>query len=196
VPVDTRERLVAAAWECVRESGMAGATSRAITLAAGANLGAITYYFGSKEALLGEAVGQAIEALVKPALGALQDETLDPVSRVLNAIARLQDAYDQSARDAPAYLEVLIQSRRLSPLRERVSRVFAEIRSTLATQMAEQQSQGLLPAWVEPEPMAGLLLAVAQGVVLETVIDTSGPAHPSMANQFAQLLFASRANPR
>ena len=49
---------------------MAGATSRAITLAAGANLGAITYYFGSKEALLGEAVGQAIEALVSPALGA------------------------------------------------------------------------------------------------------------------------------
>jgi AcrR family transcriptional regulator len=173
---------------------MAGATSRAITTAADANLGAITYHFGSKEALLGEAVGQAIEALVRPALGALQDETLDPVSRVLNAIARLQQAYEQSAQDAPAYLEVLIQSRRQPPLQERVTRVFAEIRSILATQMTEQQTQGLLPAWVEPEPMAGLLLAVAQGIALETAIDTSGPSHTSMASQFAQLLFASRTN--
>ena len=81
-------RLVQAAWDCVRASGMDGATSRAITTAAEANLGAITYHFGSKEALLGEAVGQAIEALVRPALDALQDETLDPVSRVLNAITQ------------------------------------------------------------------------------------------------------------
>jgi AcrR family transcriptional regulator len=173
---------------------MAGATSRAITTSAGANLGAITYYFGSKEALLGEAVGQAIEALVKPALEALQDERLDPVSRVLNAVTRLQQAYEQSAQDAPAYLEVLTQSRRQPPLRERVSRLFAEIRSTLATQMADQRTAGLLPDWVEPEPMAGLLLAVAQGVVLQTVIDTSGPSPTSMSNQFAQLLFASRTD--
>ena len=116
------------------------------------------------------------------------------MSRVLNAIARLQEAYEQSAQDAPAYLEVLIQSRRQPPLQERVTRVFAEIRSILATQMTEQQAQGLLPAWVEPEPMAGLLLAVAQGIALETAIDTSGPAHTSMASQFAQLLFASRTN--
>jgi AcrR family transcriptional regulator len=194
VPLDTRERLIQAAWGCVRASGMSGATSRAITTAAEANLGAITYHFGSKEALLGEAVGQAIEALVSPALDALQDETLDPVSRVLNAIARLQQAYEQSAQDAPAYLEVLIQSRRQPPLQERVTRVFAEIRSILATQMTEQQAQGLLPDWVEPDSMAGLLLAVAQGVALETAIDTSGPSHTSMASQFAQLLFASRTN--
>jgi AcrR family transcriptional regulator len=193
MPLDTRERLVEAAWQCVRVSGMAGATSRAITTSAGANLGAITYYFGSKEALLGEAVGQAIEALVKPALEALH-EHLDPVSRVLSAVTRLQQAYEQSAQDAPAYLEVLTQSRRQPPLRERVSRLFAEIRSTLATQMADQQTAGLLPDWVEPEPMAGLLLAVAQGVVLQTVIDTSGPSPTSMSNQFAQLLFASRTD--
>jgi AcrR family transcriptional regulator len=192
MPLDTRERLVEAAWECVRVSGMAGATSRAITTAAGANLGAITYYFGSKDALLGEAVGQAIEALVHPALEALQDGRLDPVSRVLHAVTRLQQAYERSAQDAPAYLEVLTQSRRQPPLRERVSHLFAEIRSTLAAQMAEQRAEGLLPDWVEPEPMAGLLLAVAQGVVLQTVIDTSGPSHMSMSNQFAQLLFAAR----
>src|SRR5713226_1488678 len=121
---NTRERLLAAAWECVRRHGTAGATSRAVTTAAGADLGAITYYFGSKDALVAEAVGGAIETLVAPALAALQDESLDPASRLLSAIARLQQAYDASTDDAPAYLEVLIQSRRQPELQSRIARVF------------------------------------------------------------------------
>ncbi len=193
MPSDTRERLVAAAWECVRKDGTAGATSRAVTAAAEANLGAITYYFGSKDALVAEAVGGAIEALLAPALEALQDAALDPVSRLLSAVARLQEAYERSIEDAPAYLEVLIQSRRHPELQERVSGVLAEVRSILAKEMAELQTRGFLPDWVQPEPMAGLLLAVAQGVVLQTAIDAGGPNHTSMAHQFAQLLLASRA---
>ena len=191
---ETRERLVDAAWECVRKGGAVGATSRAITGAAEANLGAITYYFGSKDALLAEAVGGAIEALVGPALEALQDEALDPVSRVLEAIEQLQQAFEQSTDDAAVYLEVLVQSRRQPELQRRVSQVFAEIRSILATQMEELQARGFLPDWVQPEPMAGLLLAVAQGVVLQTAIDSAGPPHTSMADQFARLLFASSAH--
>lgn len=192
MPSDTKERLVDAAWDCVRRGGLAGATSRAITGVAEANLGAINYHFGSKEALLAETIGAAIERLVRPAVEALQDEGLDPVSRVLVAVGRLQQAYDRSAEDAPAYLEVLVQSRRHPLLQARVSRVFTDVRSFLAGQMDEQQVQGLLPAWVEPEPMAALLLAVAQGVVLQSVIDGDGPSQTSISSQFAQLLIASR----
>ncbi len=192
---NTRERLVVAAWECVRQHGTAGATSRAVTAAADANLGAITYYFGSKDALVAEAVGGAIEALLAPALQALQDEARDPVGRLLGAVSQLQLAYEQSDEDAPAYLEVLIQSRRHPELRRRVSRILAEIRAILSKQMAELKTRGFLPDWVQPEPMAGLLLAVAQGVVLQTAIDATGPSHTSMADQFAQLLLASRADP-
>ena len=191
---NTRERLVVAAWECVRKHGTAGATSRAVTTAAGANLGAITYYFGSKDALVAEAVGGAIEALLAPALHALQDEARDPVGRLLGAVTQLQLAYEQSDEDAPAYLEVLIQSRRHPELQQRVSRILAEIRAVLSKQMAELKTRGFLPDWVQPEPMAGLLLAVAQGVVLQTAIDAGGPNPTSMADQFAQLLLASRAD--
>lgn len=193
MPSDTRERLVAAAWECVRKGGTAGATSRAVTAAAEANLGAITYYFGSKDALVAEAVGRAIEALLAPALDALQDGALDPVSRLLEAVTRLQQAYEQSNEDAPAYLEVLVQSRRHPELQDRVRRVFAEIRAILSKEMAELRARGFLPDWVQPDPMAGLLLAVAEGVVLQTAIEPAGPNHTSMAHQFAQLLLASRA---
>jgi AcrR family transcriptional regulator len=195
MPTETRDRLIQAAWECVREGGQVGATSRAITTAADANLGAITYYFGSKDALVAEAVGGAIEALVAPALVALHDESLDPASRLLNAIAQLQQAYDASSDDAPAYLEVLIQSRRQPELQTRINGVFAQIRATLATLMADLQAKGVLPEWVQPDVMAGLLIAVAQGVVLQISIDRAGPSQPSMTDQFARLLLAGRTQP-
>jgi AcrR family transcriptional regulator len=193
MPTETRDRLVAAAWECVRRGGPAGATSRAITTAADANLGAITYHFGSKDALLAEAVGAAIEALVEPALDALRDESLDPAGRLLEAVARLQRAYGEAADDAPAYLEVLIDSRRHPELQARVASVFARIRAVLTTVIADLQAREALPEWIEPGAMAGLLLAVAQGVVLQTTIDGEGPSSPAMADQFARLLLASSA---
>jgi AcrR family transcriptional regulator len=195
VPVATRERLVSAAWECVRDQGPAGATSRAITAAAGANLGAITYYFGSKDALVAEAVGTAIEELVHPAREALRDETLDPVSRMLGAVARLQQAYARSADDAAVYLEAMMQCRRRPDLRQRIDRTFAEIRAEVSSLLAGLQTTKVLPEWVHPDAMAGLLVAVAQGVVLQTTVDTAGPSPVAMADQFTHLLLASRVPP-
>jgi AcrR family transcriptional regulator len=190
--MNTRERLLEAAWTCARDRGMAAASSRAITARAGANLGAITYHFGSKEQLLAESYVAAIRRLVAPAIEALHQEGVDPVTRVFQAIARLQVSLAESAEDAPAYLEILTQSRRIPSLGDQVGQLFSELRTVLAAQMAEQQAEGSLPSWVEPQPMAALLLSVALGVVLETTIDPEGPGEAAIANQFAHLLVASR----
>jgi AcrR family transcriptional regulator len=195
VPLDTRQRLLEAAWGCIRDDGLDGATSRSITSAANANLGAITYHFGSKEALLAEAVVAAIGRLIAPAMQALTETDLDPASRLLAVIAYLQASYRGAADDAPAYLEVLIQSRRAPLLRERLGEMLGELRAALAALMAEYKSLGLLPEWVETEPMAALLLAVAQGVVLQTVVDGAGPGAGAMASQFSELLLAARVQP-
>ncbi len=56
---DARDRLVAAAQEAFAEHGFKGATVRAICAAAGANVAAVNYYFGDKEALYVEAVKAA-----------------------------------------------------------------------------------------------------------------------------------------
>src|ERR1700694_5599451 len=107
--MNTRERLLEAAWTCARDRGMAAASSRAITARAGANLGAITYHFGSKEQLLAESYVAAIRRLVAPAIEALHQEGVDPVTRVFQALAPLQVSLAESAEDAPAYLEILTQ---------------------------------------------------------------------------------------
>ena len=191
----TRDRLLEAAWSRVREGGVAAATSRSITSEAAANLGAITYHFGSKDELVAQALVAAIRRLIQPALDALQEDVTDPVTGMLRALGRLQDSLAESAKDAPAYLEALVSTRHVRAVHEQVSQLFAELRNVLAHQISGQRAGGSLPAWVDPEPMAALLLAVAQGVVLQITVEPEGPQQSAMANQFAQLLIASRQTP-
>jgi len=193
VTTPTRARLVEAAWRCICEGGIKGATSRAITAAAGANLGAITYHFGSKDAVVAEAICQAVEDLIAPAIAALEAGADDPAAALLAAVAQLQQSYDRVIVDAPAYLEVLAQSRRMPLVRDRLGALFARVRQLLAGQMSDYQARRYLPVWVEPEAMAGLLIAVAEGVVMHSVIDEAGPDTGAMAGQFAQLLLAGRS---
>ena len=60
VPHDTKERILDAAEELFAERGFRGTSLRAVTSAAGVNLAAVNYHFGSKEALLHAALGRRI----------------------------------------------------------------------------------------------------------------------------------------
>ena len=55
-----REDLLNGAKVCLLEKGYARTTARDIASASGVSLAAIGYHFGSKEALLGEALQQAL----------------------------------------------------------------------------------------------------------------------------------------
>jgi len=187
----TKVRLLEAAWDCVREGGTSAATSRAIASKADVNLGAITYHFGSKDRLLAEAYVSAIRRLIEPALQALRRDDIDPISRMLQAVGRLQQSFAGAPDDVPAYLEVLVQSRHMPLLHEGITALFAELRNLLSSEMVAHQAAGIVPEWVDPEPMAALLIAVAQGVVLEAAIDPAGPGQSALVDQFTKLLLAA-----
>src|SRR4051812_12705833 len=58
--MNNREALLAGAKKCLLEKGYARTTARDIATAAGVSLAAIGYHFGSKDALMNEAMYQAI----------------------------------------------------------------------------------------------------------------------------------------
>jgi AcrR family transcriptional regulator len=60
---DTRRALIRAAHSLFARHGYAATSVRAITQAADANLGAITYHFGSKRELYDAVVGAVVESL-------------------------------------------------------------------------------------------------------------------------------------
>ncbi len=68
---ETRARLLAAATELLAERGEAGVTLRSVTAAAGANVAAIQYHFGSRQALVAAVVESTARHVVDEQLAAL-----------------------------------------------------------------------------------------------------------------------------
>jgi AcrR family transcriptional regulator len=187
---DTRAQLLEAARVCVRQRGLAGATSRQITHAAGANLAAITYHFGSKDTLIAEALFGELQQFVQPALDALAGPG-SPADLMLGVVQQLLQQFERSKDDALVYLDALLMAARHPDTQQRALDMYSAIGGQLAGVIADLIGQGLIPGWVVPEAMSSLIVAVANGIVLQTQLDPTGPDHVAMATQFAGLLLAS-----
>lgn len=84
----TKERLVAAARTLFSEKGFDRASVRAITRTAKANLGAITYHFGSKDRLRDEVLARMVAALGErlQTVAALPLPAREKVRRLVDAV--------------------------------------------------------------------------------------------------------------
>src|SRR3990167_5473118 len=94
---ETRAQLVEAALDVFGRLGFEGATTREIAKAAGANLAAIVYHFGSKEALhlaVAEHVASRIARSVGPALAEAANPAAAATPKAARAMfARLIETY-------------------------------------------------------------------------------------------------------
>lgn len=88
-PAETTDRILDAAERLLSERGLAGVSLRAVTSAAGVNLAAVNYHFGSKEALV----------------GALLRRRIEPMNR-----ARLERLDELEAQGAPLELEQVLEA--------------------------------------------------------------------------------------
>jgi AcrR family transcriptional regulator len=187
----TRAKLLQGTLACLRSRGMAGTTSRDIAAAAGVNVAAITYHYGSKDELVSQALLQAVRAWLEPARQVLARAGA-PAAIALEAIELLRRSFDEASELLPAYFEALLQAPRRASLRQGVEQLLGELRVLLRAGMQRQQAAGLLPAWVEPDSMAALFLALADGVALHAALGPVSVDHAAIAGQVAHLLLATQ----
>ena len=187
----TEGRLIEGTLECLRRRGLRGTTSRAIASASGANLGAITYHFGSKDELIAQGLLHAVRGWLAPALDILRSE-MDPAERMVAAVAQLQRTFDEARDMLPVYLEALVAAPRHDTLRRGVEALFSEVRGFLSVQTRELRDAGFLPAWVDPDAMAMLLVATADGIGLHAALEPGAVNPDTLAAQAVQLLLAAR----
>ena len=90
-PAETRDRVLDAAERLFAERGIEAVSIRDITRAAGANLAAINYHFGSKQELVTEIFSRRLTPLNQKRLALL-------------------DAAEQKARGKPVRLEVILEA--------------------------------------------------------------------------------------
>jgi len=191
----TRDQLIRATREAIRDVGMPATTAREIVRRAPANLAAIPYYFGTKDALVTEALVAEARELVAPVLELLAGS--GPAGdRAVEAVARLNELFEKSREQVPVYLAALAAAPHTPDVRDALGSLWADIRAGLADDVAREVDGGRLPAWIAPDAMAAAILSLVNGVIVASVIDPGGPDHRAVAAQFLALLLSARAPDR
>jgi AcrR family transcriptional regulator len=191
----TRQRLLDAALAVIGRDGVPGATSRHIAAAAGTNLQAITYHFGSKDELIAEALVGAVRQWIAPARAALTGLADDPAGHLVRALWELQASLGEALPRVPAYVEALAQVPRSEAYRDRIRALLAELRAELADALRQLKDAGFLAPWVEPEPMAALVLAAADGAAIHLGLDPDGIDVDDVLSQVVPLLLSASTLP-
>jgi AcrR family transcriptional regulator len=191
----TRAALVEAALACLAELGPAATTSRAIARRAGANLAAITYHFGSKDALVAEASLTSVRRWLEPVLAVLRSHD-EPTARTVRAVAALQSSLGEARATLPLHLGALATAPHNPALKAGLDELLAEVHQLLAAQIAEQVDSGYLPPWVAPDAMAHLLVALADGIAFHAVLQPDAVDPDAVVAQALALLLAAREGGR
>jgi AcrR family transcriptional regulator len=190
---ETRQALLSATRRCIGRNGLAATTSRDITAEADANLAAITYHFGSKDELVSQALLDGIREWLAPTLAVLGGGG-DPSARMLIAIQTLVATFEDHRDEAAIYLQALVHAGQDDALRGGLIELWAELHAHLATDIQSLVDDEELAAWVDPDAMAGALMAVANGLVLQVQVDPDGPPLTEMAAQVGSLMLGARRN--
>lgn len=173
---------------------MPAVTAREIVGRASANLASIPYHFGSKDALVAEALIAEVHELVAPVL-ALLASGRPGQERAAEAVSMLNKLFDSSRSQVPVYLAALAAAPHASDVRSGLGGLWNDLRFRLADDIERQLEAGQLPGWVSPAAMAALILSLVNGVVIGSVVDPDGPDHREVATQFLSLLLAAGALP-
>lgn len=169
---NNREALLDAAVRCLRERGHANISARDLVAASGTNLGAIGYHFGSKEALINEAITETVRAWIE-SFGELvrqqvrEGHGLQPLLDELLATTRTHTPL------VAAFLDALAKAGHTSHLREQLASHYERFRTDLwdafrplfgeqATTQATTESQ---------RAISSVLLAVADGLIIQCLLE-------------------------
>src|ERR1700759_901768 len=107
-----RARLLDAARALLRERAYGNITARDLVAASDTNLGSIGYHFGSKEALLNEAIGLALEEWGGAMIDASPPDVGNGPPTLMDTLRTMLDQYDSIRPFFHAYIEALARSAR------------------------------------------------------------------------------------
>ncbi|MFF2677647.1 TetR/AcrR family transcriptional regulator [Arthrobacter koreensis] len=180
-----KRAILTAALECISKSGYEATRLRDVSDAAGVSIGIIQHYFGTREQLLGEALGHASAELVEHF--AALDDALGPWDRLRAMIGVVCGMPSLHGRGL-LWLEMSSLARRHPELRERLDSVYelwdAHIRAAVQ-RGADDGSLGVRPGSVDD--LTAIFLAFFDGYEYE-IASALVPDDPAVLERRALLL--------
>jgi AcrR family transcriptional regulator len=176
---DKAQRIVDAMRTSVAARGAAGSTFDHVAREAGVSRGLLHYYFGTKERLLAEVVRRdadiRLEHLGTELAGA---RTADDVIDVL--VHSLQDLVERDPGFVVLMYELFTLSRRNGEIAGELAALCRQTRETLAVSLAAKQDEGVVRLGDDAEAVAGVLLALADGLSLRFLTEPDLDPRPTL----------------
>jgi AcrR family transcriptional regulator len=167
-----RDKLLQGAIECLRTKGYARTTARDIAAASDANLASIGYHFGSKEALLNEAIIRGCEEWAKR-LGeaAFAEPGTSPLGRMAASWMAMIASFEELRPVMIGFIEAVGQSAWSDELREEIAAHYRAVRETVAEMVRTSLGVRAEESGADPRVVASFLIAVCDGLVMQWLLD-------------------------
>ncbi|MFI7633996.1 TetR/AcrR family transcriptional regulator [Nonomuraea sp. NPDC049400] len=183
-----RERLLAGAMACLQEKGYARTTARDLVAASGTNLASIGYHFGSKDALLHEAIAGFFDRwIARVERSMFGTEAGSPREMLERAMTELVDAFEELRPQLTVFVEAYPAALREAALREKLADSYARCREVGADMVRRAVAQLGVELPMAPEVIVSVLVAITDGLLLQWLLD---PAATPDARQVVDALAA------
>jgi AcrR family transcriptional regulator len=188
---EVRERLVRAAFECLREKGYERTTTREILARSGLSAGAFYHYFDSKDDLIAAAGSQTAESEVSAMVERVSAE--DPPGVML---AKLAAAL---LTPPPRFTSLLpaarVQAAHQPVIRKSLSSYDERVVASLASFGRRAQSDGDLLKDIDIEALNELLIGIYESLQARGQSDTWVTSYERVMRVVIQLLAAGASPP-
>ncbi|MEV6338795.1 TetR family transcriptional regulator [Nocardia vinacea] len=172
---DGRRALLAAAIRVVADRGLRNLTYRGVAREAGVTHGLVTHHFGSREALVREALQYALENSIVAITSTPGTGRLDGLFDGLAEMAE-QDPETQAFQ-----YELILEARRRPELQEQVYELYATYRRALCSEL----EQGGFDA---SDSMVHLIFAALDGLVFQQIASGDSQATLGALQHLRELL--------
>ncbi len=166
-PVNTRDKIVAAAFQEIHKHGFQGMRIDQVLNKTGLKKGALYHHFSSKQ-VLGYAV---LEELIQQRISKLWIEPIqkfaDPLTGIQALFEKLDEVWSDEFFTLGCPLNNLAQE--MSPIdegfRERIDKFFQCWKTALAEALKKGQQQGIVDSSANPDDCAVFILSAMEGAL-------------------------------
>jgi AcrR family transcriptional regulator len=184
MPPSNRERILEGAIECIHTKGVAATTTRDIAAAANASLSSIPYHFGTKEALLDEALIRALERYTLHVRDLGLARSSDPAGQLTYSMDALLNSFEDARPLLVSLLEAWTHAVHNPALRPKLAAERQRAVTRVATIIEESLSQEVAAALDVPA-LANVFMTLVDGLIVQWLVD---PASTLPADSLLQAL--------
>lgn len=161
---EARERILAAAAECIVRDGLAQVRTAAVARTAGVSTGLVHYHFDTKEHLFGEVLRHTHALAARLNQQALDDAGDSPAERLASFLDRCLPSDQQRTDEWLLWQELALLCIRDPHLAQVGADLYEELYATVAEILREGLDAGVFDTGLDPRALAETAIALTDGL--------------------------------